>query len=225
MLFKLLFQLCRNLGALFHTSTLTVLGLWMCRTSAWQFVWINVASSVFAILFPRIIRVECSLSGFYPSLPATSFFLWWKELRDYLLSHGQTNAQKGEQVEELFGRLDLNEAWWDSEFFNPQAYAFIDRRVEGIVSLWILFQYHVPFLWPSSRKPAESCRTGSLPNRSFRKDSMPSLTPNHLKVSLVRQRCWQRQLIDSWRVWERYCELLLPKRTGFASLENVESCS
>lgn len=111
------FSNCRNLGVLLHTSTLTVLGLWMCRTSAWQFVWINVASSVFTILFPRIIRVECSLSGFYPSLPATSFFLWWKELRDYLLSHGQTNAQKGEQVEELFGRLDLNEAWWDSEFF------------------------------------------------------------------------------------------------------------
>lgn len=42
-------------------------------------------------------------------------FFGVEELRDYLLSHGQTNQQKEEQVEELFARLDLDEVGGSSK--------------------------------------------------------------------------------------------------------------
>jgi len=58
-----------------------------------------------------------------------------QELRDYLLSHGQTNAQKGEQVEELFGRLDLNEDGIITKSEFQEGFdAFIDTKSSQSIS-------------------------------------------------------------------------------------------
>ena len=51
----------------------------------------------------RFLKVWCPLNSL------SGLFFGWQELRDYLLSHGQSNQQKAEQVEELFALLDLDE--------------------------------------------------------------------------------------------------------------------